>query len=146
MAALSGLPCPRCGERGFGRAPGGPQPVVVACSCCGAAFDAVADVTVVADRARRVGGCCAGFHHHQLLWRSSEDAPDGETAFETWTQDCIRFAAGNRATLLFGAGEIALGPVKRPPMPLMVADHTTGQVWALPGCVPVATLRPAAAR
>lgn len=139
MAALSGLPCPHCGERALAVQPGGRQPEPVVCTVCQTRLEAVADVTVVASRAQTVGGCCAGFNRHLLRWRD-RDGSDGETAFETWVQDRVRLSAGDRVSLLFPAGR-AQPRRRRLPMPLMVADHTTGMIWPLVGSVPVETLR-----
>ena len=137
MATLTGLPCPRCGERTL-RA-GGEQPGPIACGACHAPLSGLADVTVVADRAKRFGGCCAGFIRHELHWRSG-DGTGGVTPFETWTQDRVLLGPGDRVSLLFSGDEKRSS--RHPPMPLMVADHTTGDVWPLVGALPVQTLRP----
>ena len=111
------------------------------CGACSARLDAVGDVTVLTDEARLVGGCCAGFRQHLVRWRA-RDGFEGETAFETWPQDCVRLSRGDRVSLLFPAGRAEpRGRRARPPMPLMVADHTTGTIWSLVGSVPVRTLR-----
>jgi len=137
MATLSGLPCPCCGERTLRSA--GAQPGPIHCTACDARLQGVADVTVVADRARRFGGCCAGFVRHELRWRD-RDGVEGITPFETWTQDRVLVAAGDRVSVLFPGDQ---RPSRRhPPMPLMIADHTTGDVWPLVGALPVETLRP----
>lgn len=140
IATLTGLPCPQCGERALLRADDTGQPGRVSCAACGAGLDAVADVIVVSDRARTIGGCCAGFRRHDLRWRDRGGA-DGATQFETWAQDRVVLAPGDRVSLVFPAGGAAPRR-RRPPMPLMVADHTTGTIWPLVGSVPVETLRP----
>ena len=139
MATLTGLPCPCCGERALRPHPG-PQPGPVACAACGAALEGVADVTVVSDRTRRIGDCCAGFVRHELQWHDRDEVA-GVTPFETWTQDHVLLRRGDRVSVLFPAGE--RGTRRRPPMPLVVADHTTGTVWPLAGALPVETLRSA---
>ncbi len=137
IATLTGLPCPCCGERTLRSR--GPQPGPISCGSCDASLEGVADVTVVSDRARRWGGCCAGFMRHELQWRD-RDGQAGTTPFETWTQDRVRLGAGDRVSLLFPGDR---RPSRsHPPMPLMVADHTTGDIWPLAGSVAVQTLRP----
>lgn len=136
MATITGLPCPCCGERTL--SPGDAQPGPIACAACDAPLEGLADVTVVADRAKQIGDCCAGFIRHELHWRGRDGAA-GVTPFETWTQDRVLLRAGDRVSLLFPGD--ARPSRRHPPMPLMVADHTTGDVWPLAGSVPVRMLR-----
>ncbi len=102
MATLSGLPCPSCGERMLRSTTAQPGPV--RCTACDSQLHGVADVSVVADHAHRFGGCCAGFIRHELRWRD-RDGTDGVTAFETWTQDRVLLAAGDRVSVLFPADQ-----------------------------------------
>jgi hypothetical protein len=142
-AALNGLrmmPCPGCGVRALSipRDVCGEQ--VATCARCDARFDALAEVEVVADPTRMLGGCCSGFRRHDLRWRGAPDEPERTTRFETWAQDHIRLRPGDRVSLLFDAGDLHNARRGRP-MPLMVGNHTLRRAWALVGSAPIATLR-----
>ena len=129
-ATLTGMSCPRCGERALDAARHVPQPAAVVCLACGASHEAIADVTVLGDRIKLVGGCCAGFLRHDLRWRDGT-GHEGSTRFETWVQDRVVLRPGHRASLLFVPGDLKRR--KGVPMPLSAANHTLGAVWALPG-------------
>jgi len=137
-ATLTGMWCPRCGERALDAPVAGATPASVHCAACGADHEALADVTVLADSIRQVGGCCAGFARHTLSWEDRAGA-QGTTEFETWVQDRLMLRTGDRVSLLFPPGELA-----RPkdfPMPLTAANHTLGASWALVGAAPGELLR-----
>ena len=125
--------CPRCGECALDAARTASAPSEVRCTACGAEHEALADVTVLSDRVRRVGGCCAGFLRHDLQWRDAAGT-EGDTRFETWVQDHVLLRPGDRASLLFAPGD--LGREKGLPMPMTAANHTLCVDWALPGAQP----------
>ena len=136
-ATLTGMWCPRCGERALAAARDVPSPAPVRCAACGAEHEAIGDVTVVSDRVRQVGGCCAGFARHELRWRDAAGTT-GLTCFETWVQDRVLLRAGDRASLIFPPGDLRRS--KGLPMPLSAANHTLCVSWALPGCIAVERL------
>ncbi len=137
-AGLTGMSCPLCGERALAPDRSTLEIAPVLCLACGASHDAIADVTVLADRVKIVGGCCAGFLRHELRW-SDAGGRDGITRFQTWAQDHVLLRPGDSASLLFAPGDLQRR--KGTPMPLSAANHTLGAVWALPGSLPVERLR-----
>ena len=127
-ATLTGMWCPRCGERALDAARDAPAPATVRCAACGAEHEAIADVTVISDRVRHVGGCCAGFARHELQWRDAA-GDTGGTRFETWVQDRVVLRPGDRASLIFPPGD--LRREKGLPMPLTAAEpHALRQLGA----------------
>src|SRR5262245_27790903 len=92
-ASLTGMWCPHCGERALNAERDAPAPARVRCAACGAENEALADVTVISDHVRQVGGCCAGFARHELRWRDAA-GETGDTRFETWVQDRVLLRPG----------------------------------------------------
>ena len=137
-ATLTGMWCPLCGERALEAPRDAPGLAHVACSACGAEHEALADITVLDDHVKRVGGCCAGFLRHELRWRD-RSGNAGSTRFETWVQDRVLLRPGDRASLLFIPGDLERR--KGLPMPLSAANHTLGAAWALPGSCAFERLR-----
>jgi hypothetical protein len=137
-ATLTGMWCPRCGERALRAERDAAAPAPVRCAACGAEHEAIADVTVLSDRVRRVGGCCAGFTRHELHWRDAA-GEIGDTRFETWVQDRVVLRPGDRASLIFPPGD--LRREKGVPMPLTASNHTLCVSWALPGSCAIERLR-----
>ena len=137
------MPCPSCTRRELDAEPPGTEgPVTVRCAACGASFDALAEVTVLEDRAKLHGTCCAGWKRHDLRWRIEDAGDEGRTGFQVWAQDHVLLGRGDLVSLLFVAGDLARRATRRRPlMPLLVANHTRRDMWALAGCAPVATFR-----
>ena len=144
-SALNGLrmtPCPGCSQRALSVPRSAGSPCEASCGACGACWDTLADVRVVGDSQRLHGNCCAGFRRHELRWQQTEGEAVHALRFETWAQDHVLLRPGDVATVLLEPGAIAAhAGRRRPPMPLIVANHTLRRVWALAGSAPVATLR-----
>ena len=142
-SALNGLrmtPCPGCADRAL-RVPAGPHsPCVVDCARCDRRWEAIGEVTVVRNAARLKGNCCSGFRLHDLTWAQEPGGAEQTTRFQTWAQDHLLLRSGDLVSVLFAPGDL-LGTPRRPPMPLIVANHTLRGIWGLPGCAPIATLR-----
>ncbi len=120
------VPCPACDEPALEREHPGGAVGRVRCTGCGLAADAIVEVVVLADRRTRRGGCCAGFTRHELTWHAGEGEV-GRTDFETWAQDHVMLAPGDRVTALFPAG--SAGDARA--IPYLAIDHDRGESWRL---------------
>lgn len=146
-SALNGLrmtPCPGCAERAL-LAPAEPRsPCRVTCARCDGAWDVLAEVTVVADRARLRGNCCSGFRDHELTWSQEPGGAQHTTVLRTWAQDHLLLRPGDVVSILCEPGTSLDGDGsgrRRRVMPLSVANHTLRGLWTLAGCAPVSPLR-----
>ncbi len=141
--ALNGLrmtPCPGCAVRAL-LAPARPDsPCRVTCARCERTWDALAEVTVIGDRARLRGNCCSGFRHHDLTWRQEPGDPPRTTLLRTWAQDHLVLRPGDVVSVLCEPGDLVSRRERRA-MPLIVGNHTLRGLWALPGSAPVRCLR-----
>jgi hypothetical protein len=141
--ALRMTPCPGCADRAL-LAPTHPDsPCRVVCARCDRSWDVLAEVLVVADRARLRGNCCSGFRDHDLAWRQEPGGPEHVTLLRTWAQDHLVLRPGDVVSVLCEPGDLLPGRVGRRArvMPFLVANHTLRGLWALAGSAPVWTLR-----
>ncbi len=101
------------------------------CAACGATYRALVAVTCVAEHHRTVGGCCAGFRHHDITYRLPGAPPGttGEIAFRVWAQDPVWIAPGDVFTVLIAEQEPRCRG--RRPFPDAVANLTLAQYWPL---------------
>lgn len=140
LNALRMTPCPGCADRAL-LAPAAPDsPCRVACARCEGTWDALAEVTVLHDRARLRGNCCSGFRHHDVTWRQEPAGAAHTTLLRTWAQDHLVLRRGDVVSVLCEPGDL-LGDRQRRVMPLIVGNHTLRGLWALAGSAPVRSLR-----